>query len=43
MCAYLKERWEKPGSRYHVMKEMFACLHKLEVLSADWAEESQTL
>ena len=39
MCAYLKERWEKPGSRYHVMKEMFACLHKLEVLSADWPKK----
>ena len=39
MCAYLKDRWEKPGSRYHVMKEMFACLHKLEVLSADWPKK----
>ena len=39
MCAYLKERWEKPGSCYHVMKEMFACLHKLEVLSADWPKK----
>ena len=39
MCAYLKERWEKPGSRYHVMKEMFDCLHKLEVLSADWPKK----
>ncbi len=26
----------KAGSRYHVMKGMFSCLHKLEALSADW-------
>ena len=39
MNVYLKEKWEKPGSRYHVMKGMFSCLHKLEALS----EESQTL
>ena len=36
MNVYLKEKWEKPGSRYHVMKGMFSCLHKLEALSADW-------
>ena len=39
MCAYLTEKWKKPGSRYHVMKAMFGCLHKLEVLSADWPQK----
>lgn len=39
MYVYLKEKWEKPGSRYHVMKAMFSCLHKLEVLSADWPKK----
>lgn len=39
MYVYLKENWEKPGSRYHVMKAMFSCLHHLEVLSADWPKK----